>query len=112
MEEIPDIYKTILIEDLSIQTQAKNILEKRGIYTIANLLEYRSRKSLHGITGLGSKAINQIKNFFKNEIQMSVNKINDSLKKESEDEVINHSDHESANIAIEALNLSVRSTNA
>ena len=83
MEEIPDIYKSILIEDLSIQTQAKNALEKRGIFTIADLLEYRSRRSLHGIAGLGSKAIKQINNSLSNEIQMSINKINDSLRNES-----------------------------
>ena len=112
MEEIPDIYKSILIEDLSIQTQAKNALEKRGIFTIADLLEYRSRRSLHGITGLGSKAIKQINNFLSNEIQMSINKINDSLRNESEDESMNQSNHESKNIPIKALNLSVRSTNA
>jgi hypothetical protein len=112
MGEIPDIYKSILIEDLSIETKAKNVLEKRGIYTIANLLEYRSKKSLHGITGLGSKAINQIKLFLMNEIQMSIKKINDSLKNEFKDEAMNQSNHESKNIPIEVLNLSVRSANA
>lgn len=112
MGEIPDIYKSILIEDLSIETKAKNVLEKMGIYTIANLLEYRSKRSLHGITGLGSKAINQIKLFLMNEIQMSIKKINDSLKNEFKDEAMNQSNYESKNIPIEALNLSVRSTNA
>ena len=54
MEEIPSTYKSILIEDLSIQTQAKNALKNRG-YLQLQIFEYRSRRS-PWYKGLGSRA--------------------------------------------------------